>query len=91
MAIKTPRLSGAVRNGLSAIIKIQLQQKKHGRDTVLFFSGSHYSVIKLSEMSEVFQRIQFVIPECFYRESRIQKINILWIPAFAGMTIYSGF
>jgi hypothetical protein len=23
-------------------------------------------------------------------QARIQKINILWIPAFAGMTIYSG-
>jgi hypothetical protein len=56
-----------------------------------FNAGSRHSVIKLSKkMSEVLQRIQFVIPECFYRESRIQKINILWIPAFAGMTNYSG-
>jgi hypothetical protein len=45
---------------------------------------------RMNKIANAVQRIQFVIPECFYRESRIQKISSLWIPAFAGMTIYSG-
>jgi hypothetical protein len=28
---------------------------------------------------------KFVIPECFYRESSAFKLNIFWIPAYAGM------
>ena len=48
-------------------------------------------MIESFEILEVPTKIQFVIPECFYRESRIRKINVFWIPAFAGMTIHCGF
>jgi len=38
-------------------------------------------MIESFEILEVPTKIKFVIPECIYRESRIRKINVFWIPA----------
>jgi len=38
---------------------------------------------------KLLQKFNFVIPECFYRESSSYKINNLWIPVCTGMTTFA--